>query len=445
LDSAPPVAIVGEEGSASMDAGLPQDATAAGSTPEDAEAPRPGSTELDDASDAAIAEEPPSSPIVDATIDADAELTDRQDSEASDTSADAADGGFDASCPARFTQAATLPFGPHSNGPRWEAVGDLNGDGKLDLVVSGSAADVYLGNGDGTFGSPTEYDVDSAPFSVALGDFDDDGRVDMVMANYNDGNYGTLITLLGNGDGTFGAPMGIPVGIHPLALAEGDFNADGKLDVALCQGLTGLSVLLGNGDGTFQTKATYANLGCSSVASGDFNGDGLPDLAVAGSGVVLGVGDGTFGPLLSSWATAYEMDSVALADLNGDGKLDQAATLTSYYEAAAFLGNGDGTCQPYDGWPTDVLPSSITIGDFNADGALDMATANQTNQLDGNVSVFLGDGRGHFAAQAALTVGKNPVFVIAADFNADGYADLAVANSVSNTISLFLGGPSDCN
>src|SRR5439155_13909145 len=189
--------------------------------------------------------------------------------------------------------------------PRSVAVGDFNGDGKPDLAVANtgsSTISVLLGNGDGTFQAAQTFAAGASPWSVTAGDFNDDGKQDLAAANFGSADVSVL---LGNGDGTFQAAVSYPSGTgslshnHPESVRAGDFNADGKPDLTVANNDASVSVLLGNGDGTFQAARTFwAHIHPASVAVGDFNRDGNQDLAVANfdSGdvsVLLGNGDGT--------------------------------------------------------------------------------------------------------------------------------------------------------
>jgi hypothetical protein len=273
------------------------------------------------------------------------------------------------------------------------AAGDFNGDGKLDLAAANSAGVVILlGNGNGTFGPPHTYLAGSEPYSVAVGDFNGDGKLDLAVANKESNNVSIL---LGKGDGTFGPQVTYNVGSFPLSLAVGDFNGDGKPDLAVansssnaspCTGCT-VSILLGKGDGTFRSQETYAvGVLPYSVAVGDFNGDGKPDLAVANFGVypftspgsvsiLLGNGDGTFQPQVA-YLAGDGARAVDAADFDGDGKLDLA--VVNYYSRTVSIlrGNGDGTFRPSENYLAGVNSAALAVGDFNRDGRPDLAVAN---------------------------------------------------------------------
>jgi hypothetical protein len=234
--------------------------------------------------------------------------------------------------------------------PSAVAVGDFNGDGKLDLAVAGygrylddygnyhnfdETVRVLLGKGDGTFQPAVNYAAGSGPTSVAVGDFNGDGKQDLAVANYYSSGVSVL---LGKGDGSFLPAVNYTVGAYPISVAVGDFNGDGFLDLALAnQGINGagsVSVLLGKGDGTFLPAVTYAAGSYpNSVAVGDFNGDGVPDLAVAGLGgavrVFLGKGDGTFPMTNFSYIAGSGSLSVAVGDFNGDSFPDLAVANSS--------------------------------------------------------------------------------------------------------------------
>jgi hypothetical protein len=331
-------------------------------------------------------------------------------------------------------------------GPSSIAVGDFNGDGKLDLVVLAGPVgiSVLLGNGDGTFQAPLNIAVSNeSPTSLAVGDFNGDGKLDLAVT---DGEYDAVHVLLGNGDGTFRVSGSYPIGSEPMSITVGDFNRDGKLDLAVAAcgfGPSGcVSVLLGNGDGTFGPAVSIplqANFWAASFAMGDFNGDGKPDLAIGNAdtadiAVLLGNGDGTF-RTPAYYPTAYLPASVTVGDFNGDGKLDLAAAAQNYI--SVLLGNGDGTFQTAVNYAVgpgnEIYGGAVTVGDFNGDGELDLVVTNEdsTGQIH-TVSVLLGNGDGTFQEPVSYSVGNRPDSVAVGDFNGDGKPDLAVANSCGN-------------
>jgi hypothetical protein len=336
------------------------------------------------------------------------------------------------------------PAGTYAAGtnPYSTASGDFNGDGRLDLVVANSNSStlgVLLGNGNGTFAAAVNYAAISA-FGVISADFNGDGKLDLAAPSYV---YNNVSILLGNGNGTFAAAVTYPTGTGPTGIASGDFNGDGRLDLALGnQGTNDLSVLIGNGNGTFAAAVNYP-VGSDpySVATGDFNRDGKLDLAVANQvsnnvSVLLGNGDGTFAAAVNYGAGASPL-SVTSADFNADGKLDLAAASFGQSGVIVLLGHGDGTFATGVYYAASGYPFSVTSADFNGDGKLDLATANSNGN---NVSVLFGKGNGTFSAAVNYAAGTAPWSVTSADFNGDGKPDLAVPNHDGNNLSVFLNG-----
>jgi hypothetical protein len=342
-------------------------------------------------------------------------------------------------------------------GPESVAVGDFNGDGKQDLAAAGlgtyypyqGTVSLLLGQGDGTFLPAQTFLAGSHPVSVAVGDFNGDGKLDLAVADYGDSYYGYaggVSVLLGKGDGTFLPAKGYAAGDNPWSVAVGDFNGDGVPDLAVANsavlgGTPSVSILLGQGDGTFLPAVNYAAGQRSySVAVGDFNGDGKQDLAVANAwpsntvSVLLGNGDGTFLPALSSPAPGNPW-SVAVGDFNGDGVPDLAVANYGSGTVSVLLGKGDGTFLPAQSYAAGG--ASVAVGDFNGDGIPDLAAAGGPNS-NGTVSVLLGKGDGTFLPAQSYAAGDNPWSVAVGDFDGDGWPGLAVANPGSKGVSILL-------
>ncbi len=257
--------------------------------------------------------------------------------------------------------------------------GDFNQDGKMDLAVDGlnpatgssNGVFVLLGNGDGTFQPAIQYDL-SGP--LAVGDFNGDGKLDIL------GLPGTgLSVLLGNGDGTFGFPVNSSVQAGSY-FAVGDFNGDGKLDVATVNGLTGIAIFSGKGDGTFTAGATYtAGNFLRGITIEDVNGDGKADLIIANESVLtpssvialLGNGDGTFQSPISTNTEDNGPSLISVGDFNLDGKPD--VVVSDLGGVSLLVGNGDGTFQAPMKFFAPVGAYAMAVADFDANGAADLA------------------------------------------------------------------------
>ena len=310
---------------------------------------------------------------------------------------------------ALMTPSAT-PFQPIPVGsvPGAIVTGDFNDDGKLDLavanVLSGSIS-ILMGNGDGTFQPAVNYTVGSDPAGIATGDFAGDGKLDLAVANYGSNSVSIL---MGNGDGTFQPAVNYPVESQPIAIVAADFDGNGQLDLAVANfGSNTVSILLGNGNGTFRSGAVLpVGSEPDAIVAGEFTDDGKLDLAVANFGglyigdppgsisILLGNGDGTFQPALSNPFDG-EPESIAAGDFSGNGILDLAVGSGDF--VSILMGNGDGTFQPAVNYSVAAGPPSVVVGDFTGDGILDLAVGSSAL---GVITILMGSGDGTFPTQS---------------------------------------------
>lgn len=332
--------------------------------------------------------------------------------------------------------------------PLAAASGDFNRDGKRDVAViglEGTQVAVMSGNGDGTFRSPVIYPLADNTSAIAAGNLNGDGNVDLAVV-VGHGSSAEIGVLLGNRDGTFQTPMYFPVDAATTGLLEiADFNGDGFPDLAVnsaCSEYWCVGVMLGVGDGTFQT-AIYADSSGPAFAIGDFNGDGNPDIASGGCtsvggcaiGILLGNGDGTF-QNGASYSTTWGATSIAAADFNKDGKLDVAA-ISGGTVGVVFLGDGDGTLQPPLSLPTITGGGSLQFSDFNGDGNLDLVFSGDYYPHS-TVEVLLGNGDGTFRPEATYPAGATAAGMVVGDFNNDSQSDLVVADETGDDVITLL-------
>lgn len=382
--------------------------------------------------------------------------------------------------------AEAVPYGSGGIFANSVAVADLNGDGKLDLVVGNGCqtpnqtggcpgqlgeVSVLLGNGDGTFQPAISYSSGGYQgFSLAVGDVNGDGRPDLVVTEQCQTlacNNGGVSILLGNGDGTFQAALTYSSGgDQPMSVAIGDLRGNGKVDLVVANfglafgNIASVGVLLGNGDGTYQPVTTYDSGGYNpiSVAIADVNGDGHPDLVAAnwcGNGncgedgtvsVLLGNGDGKFEPAVAYDSGGRLPESVAVADLRGNGTLDLVvANVVSgggnsgSDVVGVLLGNGDGTFQPAVSYSAGGNGNdALAVGDVDGDGIPDVVVVEECRSPisgrgkcfgGGRLGMLLGKGDGTF--QDAIGHGSGGRFgasVAVRDVNSDGRPDLLVMN-----------------
>jgi hypothetical protein len=335
-------------------------------------------------------------------------------------------------------------------GPAAIGVGDFNGDGRADAAVvngGGNSVTILLSNGSGGFtvapGSPIA-STGVGPFAIAVSDFNGDGRADLAVSNVN---TNTVTIFLGNGTGGF-ATSSVAIGGTPNGLVAADFNLDGKADLAVTRfGSASVLILLGNGAGGFTATAnpvaTAANPWNLSV--GDFNGDGKADLAVTSySGntvtVVLGDGAGNFTAAPGSPVTTdFGPVSIAVADLNGDGRQDLAVANLVGPNISILLGNGSGGfTSAGPAIATNSGPRTIVALDYDGDGKTDLAV---TNSVANTLTILKGNGSGGFTAAigSPIATAASPTDLVRGDFNGDGRVDLLYASSTANTVTLITG------
>jgi hypothetical protein len=327
------------------------------------------------------------------------------------------------------------------------AIGDFNGDGIPDLAVANygtapnyadSSVSVLLGNGDGSFQAAQSFAAGSAPISLDVADFTSDGKADLVVANAT--SSPSVSVLLGNGDGTFQAPIQTAVAGSISAVAVADFNGDHQPDLVVAgtfNSASSITLLLGNGDGTFQTGNTYPTDDLYQqrsivpngrlLTTGDLNGDGKAGVAVCtvfnGIDVFLGNGNGTL-KSRAEYADGFGSQAIAVADINGDGKVDLVTAGDLARGASVLLGNGDGTFQAPRTTDTATYAVAVAVGDVNGDGHLDLVTANNNGN---DVSVRLGNGDGTFVSTPTpLAVGGS---VVVGDLRNDGKLDVVGVGS----------------
>ena len=349
-----------------------------------------------------------------------------------------------------FAPVTTYSTGAN-NYPYSVALGDVNGDGRPDIVSangSSSTAGVFLGQANGGFASMTAYSTGafSYPRSVALGDVNGDGRLDIVTANSSRSEVGVL---LGQISGGFAPVTAYSVGAtsYPSSVTLGDVNGDGRLDIVTANGNSStVGVLLGQAGGGFAPVTIYstgASSNPNSVTLGDVNGDGQLDIVTANTdagtaGVLLGQTRGSFGSVTAySTGANSAPHSVTLGDVNGDGRLDIVTANSNTATAGVLLGQTSGGFGPVTTYSTGGFnsPYSASLGDMNGDGRLDIVTANNGTSTAG---VLLGQVGGTFGPATNYSTGGQPWLATLGDVNSDGRLDIVTANIAAFTTGVLL-------
>jgi hypothetical protein len=323
------------------------------------------------------------------------------------------------------------------------AVAEFNGDGKLDLAVvnlGSNNVSILMGDGFGGFGPPTQVPVNPEPSEVATGDFNKDGKTDLVVGYIF---FRPASVLLGNGDGTFSGPTAIGNSANSSDLAVADFNNDGNPDIAISSAGDQM-ILLGNGIGSFTTNAISVGSGATSVAAGDLNGDGIQDAAFTADGagnwkvaIVLGNAAGTFS-VNASFTLDQAPTGIAIGNFNADTQPDLLLSV-DWFEPRVmlFVNQGNNNFTLSTQFFAGREPRDVIAGDFNGDGKLDAAAS-----LTGanSVMIALGNGLGSFSAPTFFGAGIQPWSIASGDFNADNKLDLVTSDDPANSLAPFATG-----
>jgi len=325
-------------------------------------------------------------------------------------------------------------------------MGDFNGDGAIDLVVSSSVTGklvVFTNNGAGAFAACVTLTSPGTPHSIAVADFNGDGKPDILAVNYPGDS---LVVWTGNGSGAFASAKVSTVSINDsyTGVAVGDFNNDGKLDLVVTT--YGPQIFLGHGDGYFSFSASYGGNTTFGAATGYFNDDTNLDFVTANyssssMSVYLGAGNATF-PSYTDYSgdnSEYHY-AVAVGDFNGDGKSD-LATINYYFNSVSVRTNlGTGQFSGESRYRTPYSPQAIATADFNGDGHLDILSSHSSSTSF--LSILCGNGDGTFATAltnfSGLTTGKPNQCIAIADVNGDGKPDIISTCTAADSVSVRL-------
>ena len=336
-----------------------------------------------------------------------------------------------------FELPANYPGGLQTHGL---AVGDLNGDGNVDLAAANEASGtvtIRFGNGAGAFPTSIQFFV-ANPSSIAIADFNGDGILDFVTSNRGSAS---ITVRLGLGGGAFGPAAQTAVGPAPSGVATGDFNGDGNIDIVASNG-TAFSLLPGNAAGTFPAATSVPVPGAAGIAgivAADLNGDGHRDVATLNRtslnlSVMFGNGTGGFNPAGTYPSLGTDPSGIAVGDLNGDGRLDLVTVNAGSNNAISRLNDGAGGFPTAVTLVTGVEPFAVTTGDLDSDGNGDVVVSNRRSRT---LSVYRGNGGGGFAPRVDFALNAGPRALVARDLNNNGTIDLATGIDTGNIAVLI--------
>ena len=341
------------------------------------------------------------------------------------------------------------------------ALGDVNHDGAADAIVGGSSGrgSLLVNQGDGSFGPAVLLDLGagSGAAYVTIADLQGDGNSDIAASSFN----GWVTPVFGQGDGTFRRGARFGAGEIPEGIAAGDLDGDGRQDLAVIGNLGTMAPLFGTGGGRFQAAPPVVlstdSLAVGAFAARDLSGDGLPDLAVGGGTggnvrgsmpalgpslvISLNQSGGRFGPP-ATYPFPWDPTGIGAGDFNGDGLLDLAVSLAANdtENVGILLGTGGGGFGAPSLLSIANFPADLAVGDFNGDGKFDFGLADFNSGVQtADVVVLPGIGDGTFGPAVKTTLGSgDPLGIVAADFNGDLVPDVGVlihTNDLSDRVS----------